>query len=45
MENQTAENARNLDEELEKNGELEDWVPPENQTGDGMTNLNAKFGY
>ena len=25
--------------------DIEDWVPPVNQKGDGKTSLNEKFGY
>ena len=31
---------------LDENGaDVEDWIPPVNQSGDGKTSLNAKFGY
>lgn len=36
---------RNEDQSLEKNGEVDDWMPPTGQSGDGKTALNAKFGY
>ncbi|XP_055630776.1 kanadaptin [Toxorhynchites rutilus septentrionalis] len=32
-------------EELQNEEKNVEWVPPENQTGDGMTSLNEKFGY
>jgi len=28
-----------------KKGEVDDWVPPKDQKGDGRTALNDKFGY
>lgn len=31
--------------ELEDKTKYSGWLPPENQTGDGMTSLNEKFGY
>ena len=39
---------RNLenDTEVEKrDGEVDEWVPPQGQSGDGRTSLNDKFGY
>lgn len=39
MRNQTSE------VEQEADGEIDNWAPPVNQTGDGKTDLNAKFGY
>ncbi|KAL5582054.1 hypothetical protein UlMin_014496 [Ulmus minor] len=30
---------------LEDNSELETWVPPEGQSGDGRTSLNDRYGY
>lgn len=32
-------------EELQSEEKNVEWVPPENQSGDGMTSLNEKFGY
>ncbi|XP_058813771.1 kanadaptin [Topomyia yanbarensis] len=32
-------------EELQSEEKNVEWVPPENQRGDGITSLNAKFGY
>ena len=29
----------------ENAAEMDDWVPPVNQSGDGKTSLNEKFGY
>ncbi|XP_054714718.1 kanadaptin-like [Uloborus diversus] len=28
-----------------ENAEYSNWIPPKNQTGDGMTHLNEKYGY
>ncbi len=39
---------RNLDNDIEderREGEVDDWIPPEDQAGDGKTKLNDKFGY
>lgn len=35
----------NDDEEFIDEGKSATWIPPEDQQGDGMTHLNAKFGY
>lgn len=42
-----ARTMRNQGSEVEEDGqgEIDDWIAPNNQTGDGKTNLNAKFGY
>lgn len=32
-------------EEEQSPNKFADWLPPENQTGDGITDLNTKFGY
>ena len=32
-------------DELTGGEDITDWAPPQNQSGDGRTNLNAKFGY
>lgn len=32
-------------EELTDTTKYSGWIPPENQSGDGITNLNSKFGY
>ena len=41
------QSSRNMDctDELEREGEVDEWVPPSNQKGDGRTNLNEKYGY
>ncbi|CDW88843.1 fha domain protein [Stylonychia lemnae] len=39
---------RNLNNDIEDEkleGEVDDWIPPEDQRGDGKTSLNDKFGY
>lgn len=36
----TTTNAQNKDED-----DVEDWIPPMDQIGDGKTSLNEKFGY
>ena len=39
---------RNEVNELEderREGEVDDWVPPVEQNGDGKTKLNEKYGY
>ncbi|XP_055698017.1 kanadaptin [Phlebotomus papatasi] len=42
----TRENIDMPDEDLEKDAEkFSGWLPPENQKGDGMTELNKKLGY
>lgn len=32
-------------EEIKDSAKYSGWIPPENQSGDGMTSLNKKFGY
>ena len=42
---ETKANARNMKRPGEKEGEVDDWIPPTGQSGDGKTSLNDKFGY
>eukprot|EP00347_Sterkiella_histriomuscorum_P006871 403351118 len=39
---------RNLNNDIEdekREGEVDDWIPPTDQKGDGKTSLNERFGY
>ena len=39
---------RNLNNDIEdemREGEVDDWIPPTDQRGDGKTSLNDKYGY
>lgn len=38
-------NMVNNDEDEKREGEVEEWIPPEDQRGDGKTKLNEKYGY
>lgn len=43
---QSSRNVQGADmQEIERDGEVDEWVPPSNQKGDGRTDLNSKFGY
>ena len=35
----------NQDRQGKEGDDVEEWVPPVDQSGDGKTSLNAKFGY
>ena len=42
---QVTRHMHNNEDNERKEGEVDDWVPPQDQRGDGKTSLNAKFGY
>ena len=42
---ETKADERNRKRPGDKEGEIDDWVPPTGQSGDGKTSLNDKFGY
>ena len=37
--------SKNFDSDYTESREYSTWVPPENQSGDGVTDLNKKLGY
>ena len=42
---QVTRHMHNNEDNERKEGEVDDWIPPTDQLGDGKTSLNAKFGY
>lgn len=44
-ENKISKASKNFDSDYTESREYSTWVPPENQSGDGLTDLNKKLGY